>query len=138
LSSPAGHELDEVCASPGGALLRRVADPRAAVEGMDVVYTDTWVSMGQEAEFQARQAALADWRVDASLMDAAPRHALFMHCLPAHPGLEVTAEVLRSPRSIVLDQAENRKHAQKALMAWLVRANARPTERTAPASALAA
>lgn len=134
LSSPVGHELDDVSASQGGALIRRVADPRAAVEGVDVVYTDTWVSMGQEAELAARQAALAGWQVDASLMDAAPRHALFMHCLPAHPGLEVTAEVLRSPRSIVLDQAENRKHAQKALLAWLVRANARPTERAAPAA----
>jgi ornithine carbamoyltransferase len=90
--------------------------------------------MGQEAELAARQAALAGWQVDESLMGAAPRHALFMHCLPAHPGLEVTAEVLRSPRSIVLDQAENRKHAQKALLAWLVRANARPNERAAPAA----
>ncbi len=138
LSSPVGHELDDVSASQGGALVRHVADPRAAVEGVDVVYTDTWVSMGQEAELEARQAALAGWQVDASLMDAAPRNALFMHCLPAHPGLEVTAEVLRSPRSIVLDQAENRKHAQKALLAWLVRANARPTERAAPVAALAA
>ena len=138
LSSPVGYELDDVTASQGGALLRRVADPSAAVEGVDVVYTDTWVSMGQEAELEARKAALAGWQVDARLMDAAPRHALFMHCLPAHPGLEVTAEILRSPRSIVLDQAENRKHAQKALLAWLVRANVCPTDRFAPAAALAA
>jgi ornithine carbamoyltransferase len=138
LSSPAGHELDDVTASQGGALVRRVADPRAAVEGVDVVYTDTWVSMGQESELEVRQAALAGWQVDARLMSTAPRHALFMHCLPAHPGLEVTAEVLRSPRSIVLDQAENRKHAQKALLAWLVRVNARPAQRPALAAALAA
>jgi ornithine carbamoyltransferase len=134
LSSPVGHELDDVAASQGGAPVRRVADPRAAVEGVDVVYTDTWVSMGQEAQLEARQAALAAWQVNALLMDAAPRHTLFMHCLPAHPGLEVTAEVLRSPRSIVLNQAENRKHAQKALLAWLVRANACPAERLAPAA----
>ena len=138
LSSPAGHELDDVTACQGGALVRRVADPRAAVEGADVVYTDTWVSMGQEAELAARKAALAGWQVDVRLMDAAPRHALFMHCLPAHPGLEVTAGVLRSPRSIVLDQAENRKHAQKALLAWLLRANARTAARPAPATTLAA
>jgi ornithine carbamoyltransferase len=135
LSSPAGYELDEVTACQAGALLRRVADPRAAVEGADVVYTDTWVSIGQEAELDARRAALAGWQVNARLMDAAPGHALFMHCLPAHPGLEVTAEVLRSPRSIVLDQAENRKHAQKALLAWLLHADAQPAERHGPASA---
>jgi len=138
LSSPAGYELDDVTACHGGALVRRVADPRAAVDGVDIVYTDTWVSMGQESELATRRAALAGWQVDARLMDAAPRHALFMHCLPAHPGLEVTADVLRSPRSIVLDQAENRKHAQKALMAWLVRANARVAEPPARAAALAA
>ena len=138
LSSPVGHELDDVSASQGGTFVRRVADPRAAVEGVDVVYTDTWVSMGQEAELEARQAALAGWQVDTNLMDAAPRHALFMHCLPAHPGMEVTAEVLRSPRSVVLDQAENRKHAQKALLAWLVHANAPSIERTSPAAELAA
>ena len=138
LSSPAGHELDDVTACQGGALVRRVADPRAAVEGADVVYTDTWASMGQEAELEARKAALAGWQVDARLMQAAPRHALFMHCLPAHPGLEVTAEVLRSPRSIVVDQAENRKHAQKALLAWLVRANAGASARPAPTAAMAA
>jgi ornithine carbamoyltransferase len=136
LSSPAGYALDDV--GQGAALVRRIADPRAAVEHADVVCTDTWISMGQEAEFEERKAALAGWQVDARLMAAAPRHALFMHCLPAHPGMEVTAEVLRSPRSIVLDQAENRKHAHKALLAWLLHAPARPAARPAPVDAMAA
>jgi len=138
LSSPAGHALDDVAAGQGAALVRRIDDPREAVAGADVVYTDTWVSMGQEAELEARKAALAGWQVDARLMDAAPRDALFMHCLPAHPGLEVTADVLRSPRSIVLDQAENRKHAHKALLAWLLRATAIGAVRPASLDALAA
>ena len=138
LSSPAGYELDDVTASQGGALVRREADPRAAVAGADVVYTDTWVSMGQEAQLAQRRADFAGWQVDARLMAAAPAHALFMHCLPAHPGLEVTAEVLRSPRSVVLDQAENRKHAQKALLAWLLRADAGAQARPDAEQALAA
>ena len=137
LSSPAGYELEEVSAAQGGALVRRVADPRAAVEGADVIYTDTSVSMGQEHDAARRMAAFAGWQVNAALMDAAPGHALFMHCLPAHPGVEVTAEVLRSPRSIVLDQAENRKHAQKALLAWLVRADAPAARAAMPARAAA-
>ena len=120
LSSPAGHELDEVTACQGGALVRRVADPRAAVEGVDVVYTDTWVSMGQEAELEARRAALAGWQVNAGLMDAAPRHALFMHCLPAHRGEEVSGAVIDGRQSVVWEEAENRLHTQKALMEFLL------------------
>jgi len=138
VSSPAGYELDDVTAGAGGALVRREADPRAAVAGADVVYTDTWVSMGQESQLAERRAAFAGWQVDARLMDAASPDALFMHCLPAHPGLEVTAEVLRSPRSVVLDQAENRKHVQKALLAWLLGADARVQARPVAATALAA
>jgi len=138
LSSPAGYALDDVTVGPAGPLVRRVADPRAAVEDADVVYTDTWVSMGQEAQLEQRRAAFAGWQVDARLMASAPAHALFMHCLPAHPGLEVTADVLRSARSIVLDQAENRKHAQKALLAWLLRADARGQARVDAGAALAA
>jgi ornithine carbamoyltransferase len=123
LCSPAGHRLDEASVRAAGALVREEDDPRAAVAGADVVYTDTWVSMGQEGELAERLRRFAPLRVDAALMAAAGPQALFMHCLPAHPGQEVSAEVLRSPRSIVFDQAENRKHAQKALLLWLRGAN---------------
>jgi len=124
LSTPPGHGLDDAAVRAAGALLTLAADPRDAVAGADVVYTDSWISMGQEAERESRLRAFAGFQVDARLMDAAPAHALFMHCLPAHPGEEVSAGVLRSPRSIVFDQAENRKHAQKALLLWLREANA--------------
>jgi ornithine carbamoyltransferase len=123
ICAPAGHRLDEATLRAAGPLAREADDPRAAVAGVDVVYTDTWVSMGQEHELAERLARFAPLRVDARLMEAAGPQALFMHCLPAHPGQEVTAEVLRSPRSIVFDQAENRKHAQKALLLWLRRVN---------------
>ena len=123
LCSPAGHRLDEATVRAAGPLAHEVDDPRAAVAGADVVYTDTWVSMGQEAELTERLRRFAPLQVDARLLAAAGPQALFMHCLPAHPGQEVTADVLRSPRSTVFDQAENRKHAQKAVLLWLHRAN---------------
>jgi ornithine carbamoyltransferase len=94
-------------------------EPAEAVAGASAVYTDTWVSMGQEGEAEALRARLAGFTVDAALMDRAAPAAVFMHCLPAHRGEEVTAEVLDGPRSIVLDQAENRLHAQKALLLLL-------------------
>jgi len=98
------------------------SDPRAAVEGADVVYTDTWVSMGDEAQKEARLAAFAGYQVDAALMAAAPGHALVMHCLPAHRGYEISSEVFDSANSVVFDQAENRLHAQKYLMASMLEA----------------
>ena len=90
------------------------------VDGADVVVTDTWVSMGQEDEKEARLALFRDYQVDAAAMARAGSDAIFLHCLPAYRGYEVTAEVIDGPRSVVFDEAENRLHAQKALIAWLL------------------
>jgi ornithine carbamoyltransferase len=95
-------------------------DPRAAASGADVVYTDVWTSMGQEEEAEARNAAFAGFTVDNELMKVARPDALFMHCLPAHRGQEVAAEVIDGPRSVVFDQAENRLHVQKAALILLL------------------
>ena len=107
-------------AADTGATIETMTDPAAAVADADAVYTDVWASMGQEDEASARVAAFRDFQVTAALMaDAAP-HAIFLHCLPAHRGEEVTAEVIDGPASRVFDQAENRLHAQKALLATLL------------------
>jgi ornithine carbamoyltransferase len=95
-------------------------DPAAAARGADLVVTDVWASMGQEDEQAARAKAFADFQVDAKLMQLAARDALFMHCLPAHRGEEVAAEVIDGPQSVVWDEAENRLHAQKALLELLL------------------
>ena len=95
-------------------------DPMEAVRGADVVYTDVWTSMGQEEESEARVRAFQGFMVDARMMAAAHRDALFMHCLPAHRGEEVAADVVDGPRSVVFDEAENRLHVQKALMVLLM------------------
>ena len=113
-SSPAGYELEP----EAGAEL--VADPAAAVAGADAVYTDVWVSMGDEEEAGARRSALEPYRIDAELLSGAAERAVVLHCLPAHPGEEITADALYGDRSAVWDQAENRLHAQKALLEWLV------------------
>ncbi len=97
-------------------------DPREAVRGADVVYTDTWVSMGDEAHTAARLAAFAGFQVNEELLAYAADHALVMHCLPAHRGKEISDGALDSPNSVVFDQAENRKHLQKYLMAWILEA----------------
>src|SRR5579884_2615997 len=110
VSSPPGYEL----ADPHGA--RLVADPAEAVAGANAVYTDVWVSMGDEDTADARRAALAPYRVDDALLDRGAPGAIALHCLPAHPGEEITAEVLYGPRQRIWDQAENRRHAQKALI----------------------
>ncbi len=126
LASPAGYALPtHVCDSirrlaRDGATLTLFSDARAAVSGVDAVYTDVWTSMGQEAEADARRRAFAAFQVDTNLMHAAADGALFMHCLPAHRGEEVTAEVFESSASVVFDQAENRLHTQKALLALLL------------------
>jgi ornithine carbamoyltransferase len=123
LACPPGYEPDArilahaQSAAPGNVEI--LNDPAAAAKDADVVYTDVWTSMGQEAETQARRAAFADYQVNAALLRHARPDALVMHCLPAHRGDEITADVLDGPNSVVLDQAENRLHAQKALMAWL-------------------
>jgi ornithine carbamoyltransferase len=106
-------------AADGGAL-ERCVDPRDAVRGADAVYTDVWASMGEEQEAEDRKVIFAPYQVNRALMQLASPDALFMHCLPAHRGEEVTAEVLESPASVVFDQAENRLHTQKALLLQLL------------------
>ena len=98
---------------------RFTEDAGEAAKGADVVYTDVWVSMGDEAEAEDRLKSMAPYTVDSKLMSHASPDAVFMHCLPAHPGQEVSQEVLDSPQSIVFDQAENRLHVQKAILAIL-------------------
>ena len=111
VSSPPGYELEGVAT---------VTDPAQAVRGAHAVYADVWVSMGDEATADARRAALAPYRIDDALLDRAAPDAIALHCLPAHPGEEITAEVLYGPRQRIWDQAENRRHAQKALLEWLL------------------
>jgi ornithine carbamoyltransferase len=127
VGSPAGYALSEQvirecegAARLGGAV-EITDDPVAAVAGADAVYTDVWASMGQEEEADARQEAFEPFQVNGALMAHAAPRALFMHCLPAHRGFEVTDEVIDSPSSVVFDQAENRLHTQKALLSMLVR-----------------
>jgi ornithine carbamoyltransferase len=121
VASPAGYSLEQE-SLPQGATgsLTLHTDPREAVEGACAVYTDVWVSMGDESTAEERRAALADYRVDDALLDAAAPGAFAMHDLPAHPGEEISAEVLYGPRQRIWDQAENRRHAQKALLELLV------------------
>ena len=122
VASPPGYALEEDLALLDGATgsLTFHIDPREAVAGAQAVYTDVWVSMGDEATAEDRRAALAPYRVDDALLDAAAPGAFAMHDLPAHPGEEITAEVLYGSRQHVWDQAENRRHAQKALLELLV------------------
>jgi ornithine carbamoyltransferase len=103
-----------------GAEVLQFTDPKKAVEGADAVYTDVWTSMGQEVEYAERKKIFARYQVNETLMAKAKPGALFMHCLPAHRGEEVSEEVIESPASVVFDQAENRLHAQKALMLMLM------------------
>ena len=124
----AGLFLEAERRSRGG--VRRTRDPREAVRDADVVYTDTWTSMGQEADADWRRVVFAGYQVDEPLMRLAKADALFMHCLPAHRGEEVTDQVLDGPRSIVIEQAENRLHLQKALMLGLMN----PASRVSAAS----
>ncbi|HEY1329796.1 MAG TPA: ornithine carbamoyltransferase [Casimicrobiaceae bacterium] len=119
VSSPPGYAVDAT-RTGGSRRFRAFADPHDACRGADLVTTDVWTSMGFEAENEARRAAFADWCVDADMMRAAKPDALFMHCLPAHRGEEVAAEVIDGPQSVVWDEAENRLHAQKALLEYLV------------------
>ena len=124
VSTPRGYEVDSQLAAldgnGGSKGWQSFADPMKACEGADLVTTDVWTSMGYEAENEARKKAFADWCVDADMMAAAKPDALFMHCLPAHRGEEVTAEVIDGPQSVVWDEAENRMHVQKALMEYLL------------------
>jgi len=117
----AGLYLDAEVRAKGG--VRRVRDPYEAVRGADVIYTDTWTSMGQEQEAEWRRIAFSGYSVDERMLAAADADAVFMHCLPAHRGEEVTDDVIDGPQSIVIEQAENRLHLQKAIMAKLFAAN---------------
>ncbi|GAA4343119.1 ornithine carbamoyltransferase [Pigmentiphaga soli] len=121
VSTPPGYEVEpERAGLASGHRLVQYADPMQACAGAHLVTTDVWTSMGFEAENEARRAAFADWCVDADMMAQAAPDALFMHCLPAHRGEEVTAEVIDGPQSVVWDEAENRMHVQKALMEFLL------------------
>ena len=121
VSTPGGYEIDPLMAGVRNSGCVKTFDhPMDACAGAHLVTTDVWTSMGFEAENEARMKAFVDWCVDAEMMAAAQPDALFMHCLPAHRGQEVEAEVIDGPQSVVWDEAENRLHAQKALMEYLV------------------
>ena len=126
IASPPGYELPKdvssqvkVRASASGASFQELHDPREAVEGASAVYTDVWTSMGQETESQERLKVFQGYQVTTTLLDAADPSCVFLHPLPAHPGEEIEAGLLDDPRSFVFEQAENRLHAQKALLAEL-------------------
>jgi len=120
IACPDGFEPDSEILAAAGDRCEIVRDPMAAVENADLVVTDTWVSMGQEEEKKQREAVFADFKVTRAMMENANSDALFMHCLPAYRGLEVDAEVLDAPESVVWEEAENRLHAQKALLEFLL------------------
>lgn len=125
IASPPGYELE-------AELINRIMgqcpdldfasahDPREAVDGADVIYTDTWVSMGQEAEKAQRLPLFRPYQINAELLAAAPKHAIVMHCLPAYRGVEITDEVMDGPQSVIFQEAENRLHFQKGLLAVLL------------------
>ncbi len=121
VSTPTGYEVDQSVAGIRSASSYKVfKDPMDACRGADLVTTDVWTSMGYEAENEERRKAFADWCVDTEMMKVAKPDALFMHCLPAHRGEEVQAEVIDGAQSVVWDEAENRMHVQKALMEYLL------------------
>jgi ornithine carbamoyltransferase len=121
VSTPPGYEIEpERAGLYGTGHYQEFADPMEAVHGADLVTTDVWTSMGFEAENEERKRAFEDWQVDGDMMRAAKKDAVFMHCLPAHRGEEVAADVIDGPQSVVWDEAENRLHTQKALMEFLV------------------
>jgi ornithine carbamoyltransferase len=121
LSTPTGYEVDQAIAGIRSSQSYKVfKDPMEACKGADLVTTDVWTSMGYEAENETRRKAFAEWCVDTDMMRIAKPDALFMHCLPAHRGEEVAGDVIDGPQSVVWDEAENRMHAQKALMEYLL------------------
>jgi len=130
IAAPADYAPDErivadarrIAESTGGSVAVHT-DPAAAADGADVIVTDTWVSMGQEAEKAQRLEVFGEYQVDEAVMGRAAADAIFLHCLPAYRGYEVAAEVIDGPQSVIWDEAENRLHAQKALLAWLLTKN---------------
>src|SRR5438874_210591 len=128
VATPAGYEpisqivkRAEELAAGTGARVEVTTDAAAAAEGADVLYTDVWASMGQEREVEERRLIFAPYQVNTALVARSASNAIVMHCLPAHRGEEITDEVIEGPQSVVWDQAENRLHAQKALLEWLLR-----------------
>jgi ornithine carbamoyltransferase len=122
VASPPGHQIDPIAvdgARSRGVEVTLTEDPLEAVDGADAVCTDVWVSMGQESETEQRLDAFSRYQVDAALMGRAAPEAIFLHCLPAHRGMEVTADVIDGPSSAVWDQAENRMHSARGLLLWL-------------------
>lgn len=128
LACPEGYEqpsllitgVTDLCRKSGGSY-RRVRDPSEAVRDADVIYTDVWISMGEEDQAESKKKSFAGYQVNAALLAAAPGHCLVTHCLPAHLDEEITQEVMDSPRCVCFDEAENRLHAQKAVLLRLVR-----------------
>jgi len=121
VSTPSGYEIDaQVAGVSNQACVKVFKNPMDACRGAHLVTTDVWTSMGYEAENEARQKAFADWRVDNEMLSVAQSDVLFMHCLPAHRGEEVDADVIDGPHSVVWEEAENRMHVQKALMEFLL------------------
>jgi len=125
IAAPQGYEfpvefIESLHKSCPDIMITTTNDPNKAVLGASAVYTDVWASMGQEKEKEQRKRDFADYQVNQKLMASAPDDALFMHCLPAHRGDEVTNEVLESPNSIIVKQAGNRMHVQKGVLAWLL------------------
>jgi len=120
IACPEGFDPDAEILAPASDRCEIYRDPMEAAKGADLIVTDVWASMGQEEEQKQRETAFAGYQVTDDMMAQANRNALFMHCLPAHRGEEVTAEVIDGPSSVVWDEAENRMHAQKALMEFLL------------------
>ena len=127
VATPAGYEPDkrmvaqaQADATLSGSRIALTNDPLEAAEGADVLYTDVWASMGQEAEQMARRRVFADFQINNETLAVADKNAIVMHCLPAHRGEEITNEVMEGPQSVVFDEAENRLHVQKAIMALLM------------------
>ncbi|MCW8827769.1 MAG: ornithine carbamoyltransferase [Gammaproteobacteria bacterium] len=120
IACPEGYEPDSEIVAAAGDTVQIIRDPKEAAAGADLVTTDVWASMGQEEEQKIRERAFADYEVDDAVMAGANDDAIFMHCLPAHRGEEVSASVIDGKQSVVWDQAENRLHAQKALMELLL------------------
>jgi ornithine carbamoyltransferase len=135
IAAPAGHQPEEQyvvrareIGAETGATAQVLVDPHEAVAGADVVVTDTWVSMGKEEEAAERLATFSPYTVTSELVGHAAPEAIVMHCLPAYRGKEIDADVLDGPRSVVWDEAENRRHAQKAIITWLLRGLGDDTE----------
>jgi ornithine carbamoyltransferase len=125
LAAPRGYDFSDasresLADQAPGLEIEFTRDVHAAVDGADAVYTDVWASMGQESEREQRQRDFAAYQVNEGLMAAAPTEAVFMHCLPARRGEEVTDEVIDSPASVIIEQAANRMHVQKGILVWLL------------------